>query len=275
MSSSSAPRDDPDSLILEQDELTLDALTKLFGDEILAIIVPRFASMEFIDKARGVYAAKPLEDYRYFDQPSQTYKNLGVKRSGIPYNTTYQDDQDSLDLYYEQAPASIWKMREEFSPYLNPLDHLRLVLDELWPQGASVANHNGRKNFVGMYREVSAADSAALEAPHFDLLPSHKGDVFQQFAANVYVDVPHEGGELMLWATKQIDREDLRGGYQDSPAFRQLVERPSIKIVPKSGMLALFCAQKPHAIAGFKGSKRSSLQCFIGLETTRHLALWN
>ena len=264
----------PSTLVEVSGTLTEGALSRLIGDEVLAILVPDFAGDEVVQRARDIFADKPLENYTYFDQPSGTHKDLGVKRFGIPFNTTYKGDYDALTDYYDQVPGSIHQMREEFSPNLYPIDHLRLLLDELWPEGASVASHSGKKNFVGMYREVRGSDAVSLEAPHFDALPSHLGKLTQQFAANIYIDVPEEGGELLLWPTEQIEMNSIKG-YQGTIEFQKLVATDPVRICPKVGMLALFCASKPHAIAGFQGDIRSSLQCFIGLEQDRHLALWN
>lgn len=255
-------------------ELTQSVLEHLVSDKLLAVVVPDFANKEVVDKTRKVYGKKPLEEYRYFDQADQKYKSRGVKRYGLPYNTTYANETEALESYYAQVPNLMWNIRQEFLPCLHPIDHLRLLLDEIWPQGAGVAAHNGKKNFVGIYREVESKDSSPGEIAHFDSLPPHRGTVTHQLAANIYIDLPHEGGELFLWPVPPVKHEELEV-YQNSSDFRSVIASPPIKIKPEKGMLVLFNTRKPHAVAGFSHSRRSSLQCFVGVEKDSRMLLWN
>lgn len=245
--------------------LNRDAFVALLNGDFLAVIVPEFTPAIVVDQLARFYAWLRLDDYEIYNSSTNSYRSLGVKRQGIPFNTTYRNDPAAKKNYYDQVPGAVQEIRSRLAPFLLPIDHLRLSLDEIWPHGAGIANFNGEKNHVGIFRQTEAEFSQPGEEPHTDGLPREIGQLLRQLSANIYIDLPPAGGELLLWPTDEIASKDLALHQQVAP----------VEVTPKPGMLILFNTRKPHAIRSFREGKRSSLQCFIGVQPDHRIVLWN
>src|SRR5262249_44274644 len=142
-----------------------------------------------------------------------------IGRVGMAFYES-NENQELRCRYYTQAVATIWDIRATCSPFLSPIDRLRLELDETWKPGAMVESLEGHKMFVGLSR-VFQEDSEAL--PHDDILARdapgiiHARELHTQFGANVYLRMPEHGGELELWGRRFSPEEhsafQLAGSY--------------------------------------------------------------
>jgi hypothetical protein len=123
---------------------------------------------------------------------------------------------------------------------------------------------------AGIVRVMKSENShLSAKQPHFDALPTKYYTFDSQFAANIYMQTPEEGGCLELW-----DVDALKPGEHTPKDWRSKLP-PSIQIQAKMGDLILFNCRRPHAIGEFNGSQRISLQMFIGFSKGEPLLLWN
>ena len=93
---------------------------------------------------------------------------------------------------------------------------------------------------------------------------SPEGGLKLQFAANVYMQVPRSGGELVVWPVS-LDREkylELNTGSYGVDASKLGVE-PTI-ITPKVGELILFNCRLVHAVNDNDECDRVAASCFVG-----------
>ncbi|MGI4850349.1 MAG: 2OG-Fe(II) oxygenase [Janthinobacterium lividum] len=204
------------------------------------------------------------------------YLQYGVDRVGVAYNTTYGKDKNSLEWqrYYQESIEGIHSLRDFCYPFLSPIDHLRVELDELWSKSCHVANFEGEKMFVGIGRIMDASTSGiAEEQPHFDSVPDKLGHLKSQFSANVYLKMPSEGGELEIWDMTPLPIQEIDNAKMDTD-WRRLLPK-SFLIKPALGDLVFINTRRAHAIRKFNEGKRVTLQCFIGLDQNQSLNLWN
>merc|ERR1719436_459860 len=96
----------------------------------------------------------------------------------------------------------------------------------------------------------------------------------QQFAANVYLDVPERGGELEIWDVEPLSCDAIVQ-LDQSKDIRSQLPTDSIKVRPVKGDLLLFNTRRPHAVCPFPNGTRTSMQTFIGCNDDKPLILWN
>jgi predicted 2-oxoglutarate/Fe(II)-dependent dioxygenase YbiX len=105
---------------------------------------------------------------------------------------------------------------------------------------------------------------------HHDILAKDAPGNYQaislqgQLAANVYLKMPEQGGELQIWQTELSPEEfdQMRGdSYGIQP---DLLGAPEVQIRPGPGDLIIFNSRKMHAVTPGKGDLRLSLSCFVG-----------
>lgn len=267
--------------ILTVEALSKSVLQKLFRDEICALRVPNYCSPEalvslqnFIQAAQENFIKSYYVGYK---NQKPTKKFYGIHLWGTPYNSTYhhRPDHKSFQSYYQAAVTNIQTLRKAVAPYLSPMDQLRLQLDEHWTAGACIATFPKNKNmFVGICRFIFAQDSfLGGEQPHFDSLPPHVQHLEKQYSANIYMDIPHEGGELEIWNIPPLVPTDIIRSNVEKD-WRAILPSPLV-IKPKPRELILFNTRRPHAVRGFKKGTRSSIQCFIGQYKDGSLEFWS
>ena len=271
--------------VLTVEALNEPVLQKLFRDEICVLRVPKYCSSEAL-KCLQQLLQKGQEQliksyYVGYKNQIPIKKFYGIHLWGTPYNSTYHHgpDHESFQAYYQAAIPHMEAFRRAVSPHLSPMDHLRLQLDEHWPAGARIATFPNTKNkaknmFVGICRCMYAEDaSLAQEQPHFDSLPPHVQALEKQYSANIYVDIPDEGGELEVWDVPPLSPGDIVQSDMEKD-WRSILP-PPIVIKPAPGELVLFNTRRPHGVRGFKSGMRSSIQCFIGMYKDGSLEFWS
>src|SRR5262249_27067087 len=88
-------------------------------------------------------------------------------------------------------------------------------------------------------------------------------DLKSQFGANVYIKVPSEGGELLMWR-KEIAApifNQMRGA--DYGLDISTLGQADLSIKPDRGDLLIFNSRKMHAVAPGKEINRLALACFV------------
>lgn len=179
------------------------------------------------------------------------------------FETTASSDLRSE--YFNNAQKFMKLNRDIFSPYLSPMDKLRLECDEMWPGGANLLNLNGNKMFSGLTRIVESEIR-----PHEDKLERDLGhdipselEYVTQLAANVYLEMPSNGGDLCIWK-KSLDSKQydlLRGDNYFLPEDR--IGQHNCSVKPHVGDLVIFCGRNIHAVKKVSKGLRIGVSTFI------------
>jgi hypothetical protein len=203
-----------------------------------------------------------------------------IGRVGRAFFETTVSHQALMD-YFSESKDWFRMLRDACEPNLTPIDKLRLQLDEHWAHGAQLGRIAGRTMYAGLIRVF---DEGAYAEPHQDHLDwdaaQHEiyEDVFYtaQIAANVYLHMPDEGGELAIWhkslARTEYDARRISGSYGvDTSGFGD-----PVVLQPEKGELILFNARHIHCVNAPKKGNRVTASCFVGY---RHdgqpLSIWS
>ena len=196
----------------------------------------------------------------------QPYINVErVRRIGMAYYET-EHQPHLIEEYFRVAAGMQEQLRRACEPVCSPLDTLRCRLDEVWPAGAHLQSLFGRKMFVGLSRMVEP-DTTFLA--HHDIFSddapgmAESESLLAQFGANVYVQMPEQGGELLMWH-RNLDKQEFderrRGEYGIEIGE---LSPPDVVLKPGTGDLLIFDARKLHAVASPQDHSRLALSCFV------------
>ena len=257
--------------IIIADRLDQQSLRQLSRGEIAAIHIKEFYPADLCEK----FAIEAVNNSG-FGFYSKEFVNK-VARLHTPYADAH-GDQIAEDAYHDGALAAIHHTRALFRPYLSPMDHARLLLNEYWPGGVELQKLNGRKCFGGIMR-VFPPKNAEFHA-HYDRLdeetdaPEAKG-LKQQFGMNIYLQVPEEGGDLQLWLREATDIE--RKHVRESEGLPHgMIEPPVHTIHPGIGDLIIMSTWQLHAVTPGKDIARVSIGSFIGCYgENKPLTIWS
>ena len=244
-------------------QLQFSSIMDLIDDNCIAIRVPNFFSAE---SCKAV--AKQMRKKTSFKRYSMA-DDVPVRRIGMTLFET-ENEETKLDRYFNEAIQTSEKLRNLCAPCMNPLDLLRLRLEETWPEGSQIMKIEGRKMLPGIARMFEADASAGLP-PHQDILERDIPDLAKtyiptaQIAANVYLEVAPEGGELELWDFSPSLEEfnTLLDGRYDFLDRSRIPPRDA-SIRPQRGELILMRSDKVHAVRPSRGGERIAMSCFIG-----------
>lgn len=235
-------------------------LTDLLQGEILAIRIPNFYAQIQCQQA----ARRLLKDPRFSYYTTEGAENVG--RISMAYCEILNDPK-LAQQYYSQSLLDIRQSRDILSPYLSPMDKLRLELQEIWPLGANLENLEEKTMNVGLIR-VFKQNAEAL--PHQDILRQdavscqRAYELKTQLAANIYLQTA-EGGELEIWNRKVSDCEYKQLGVPNSYGLqRHLLGNSNLSLKPKVGDLILFDSCNVHAVTPIQTGVRITISCFIG-----------
>jgi 2OG-Fe(II) oxygenase superfamily len=249
--------------------LVLEDLVELLQGNLMALRIPYYYPLEPAEEISDtIIQQKNLE--RYLRAP-----DIGVQRSGITFFET-NGDPEILEIYYEQAQNLIQKLRYTCSPYLSPIDKLRLDLTDMWLAGSAIENVHDRTMLAGIARVFE--DGFELP-PHQDILhrdildsgipPAYPfKDLKMQLSANIYLRTSEIGGELEIWNLKPSSSEQLH--IRDSEyKYEGIISRENLPLAtvvirPKPGELILFDSGCIHAVRSCMGGPRTSMSMFVG-----------
>lgn len=239
--------------------------------------------------------------------PQKGLESSDVRTIGSqPYNMVASlRDKKAEKAYFDGALACMRELREGISsrdaglageggaehastlPVLGPLDKLRLELDEIFPQGATVTKHpkDGRPFVAGLARVMQGPTRHLEGFIHCDDIHPLSPDE-GLFSANLYLQLPGTGGgELLIYDLEVRSRFEFyqnastlalltTAGEAGQDILRARLPKPKM-IKPAAGDLILICAQRPHAVAGFPLGTRVSIQSFISHKKGKPLQLDN
>ena len=250
-------------------DLSYPALLSLAAGEVMVIRV-----QGFIDSATCALIAQRAEGHGY-----SSYLNVpSVRRIGMAFYET-DNRTDLVDDYFRSARLNISNFREACAPYLSPIDTLRCMLDEVWPPGANLQTLGERKMFIGLSRMVEAGTTFLAHHDKFsEDAPGHaeSTNLLAQFGANVYIQMPESGGDLVMWkqeiSTPEFD--ELRGDEYGVSIER--LGKPDVTVTPRPGDLLIFNSRKMHAVLMGTGRSRLALSCFVGYRgPSKPLTFWS
>lgn len=245
-----------------RDQLKADHIRALAHNNIRIIQVQSFVSRT----AAGIISDGAL------GLGYKPYTNVDkVRRIGMAYYET-EHEEALIEQYFSTARSCLEQLRAACDPVGSPMDTVRCLLDEVWPAGANLQALFGRKMFVGLSRMVEP-DTTFLA--HHDIFADdapgmpESESVISQFGANVYVQMPEKGGELLMWHRNMSISEfdEMRAGeygihIDDLPP-------PDVVLKPGVGDLLIFDAHKLHAVASPKEKARLALSFFVAYQIGR------
>ena len=277
--------------------LSRDALEKLFSHECGAVRVPGFYPVDAAadmaerlrnsDQRRGWHVSDPVTD----GLETSDVDSVGTPLTSVLNSANGQVAGTAMEIYLKRARELTDELRapglpkgeagageaEERAtpmPVLTPVDKLRLLLDDVWVEGARVARdkQSNEALLAGAGRIMLAKGLGHPGFCHVDdinVMHSMRGT----FSANIYLAVPPEGGELLIYPIRVRSRMDF---YKHAPslsllltqepwaqkALRACLPQP-LRVQPVPGELVIICTQRPHAVSGFDFGDRVSMQGFI------------
>ena len=264
--------------IITAESLNQESLAALMADRTLALRVTNFSEINLCNRLAACYEKHPKKTnytHEIYVDGKPVQVDYGVTRIGTPYNLTYGKAQDDflVQKYYDEALSTIIEIRNACSPFLAPIDKLRLLLDELHIYGAQLARFEGKPMLAGIARITRAKARRLEEQPHFDHLPPRYYGLDRQFSANVYLTVPKKGGELELWSHTPLTPTQISSAAPNKDWRSELGK--SVWLKPQQGDLIIINTQRAHAVRTFHKGSRISISCFIGYKRGKPLLLWS
>lgn len=245
--------------IVWRDEILKSDLEALFSKKIAALRVQNFVAPKEAEDISNRLINNNLYG-KYANAPQ-------IGRVGQAFFEC-QVSETARARYFGEATDWIRQIRKGCEPYLSPIDRLRLELDEVWPNGASIGQLSGKKMFVGLARHFGVGAEAE---PHTDVLAWDAPDeadaqrLSDQLAWNTYLTVPDKGGELVLWDVWPDKDSYSEMKKPDSYGLRrELLPEPIATIKPKAGEMIIFHPQRVHAVQKTTRGSRVTWSCFIG-----------
>ena len=250
-------------------EFKRETLSDLISDKLAAIHVKGFYPKDVAQKVARVACDHPeLGHYK---------KNYNTVARVCTPHIDQRGDPEAGARYHDEAVTNIQAIRCLFSPFMTPVDALRVLLDEMWPLGASIQRLNRRTCFVGALR-VFFKDISSFR-PHHDRLEEETSapeavGICQQLVANVYLEMPETGGDLQLWRREATPRETIQ--IRNGALLASDIEPPCVVIHPEVGDLIIFSSRHLHAVTPSNGSNRVGMAAFIGCYgENRPLTYWS
>lgn len=248
-----------------------DGLRAVVSGDQLAARIPNYYPAELASEM-----ANRLREHKDFNH----YTNApDIGKLGSPFYDTVGDAE--LELAYWRDAAS-WNrtVRSVFAPSMSPIDRVHVELDESWPGGLHLLrNSNGEPAFAGLARVFG---DGAQALPHVDRLewdaPPHRVDIVpkKQIAMNVYLEMPRQGGELVIWNYKPNRHEHERLRIPGSYGLdRAKLPEPAHVITPSVGELIVFDAQNVHAVQPSWRTPRVTVSFFIIVSSTREAFMYS
>ena len=271
--------DEGSQRVIKSHALNRAALADLFTHKACAVHIPAFCNASQCEALAAEALTLPRRNWTV-SHAQRDQEESAVDTLDLPYNVALGEGR--LDEYFEQALTATRRWRGSCGSLMNPLDKLRLELDEVWDDGCGVAKDPASKRSLaaGMVRVMSpsydfnpernARKRGFIHVDELDLLRPDRG----LFSANIYLQQSPAGGELNIWPIAIKSRSDFYRNasmlslllVQDEEAQRRLFQSlpPPVTISPKNGDLVIICTQRPHAVKGpLYGGDRVSMQSFI------------
>jgi hypothetical protein len=275
--------------------LSAEALAALFDGRTNLVHVHGYVSPGYARDIGRLLCQLPTTVWTYGDGTDKVMTD--VFTIGTPAQTA--TDYRSQARYFSQDFEIVRRVCQE---RLSPLDKLRLDLDALYANGATVRDRSdGMRRLAGIVRLYLPDDARQLAtdglaaAPrgddgylHIDCI---QGQEQQMFTSNIYLDMPDAGGELVLYNMPPIvvAAESYLQSYwellRNFPVYSVLIDSLSqlntvaghvrraierrlpapLVLRPEPGDLILFNPGAPHSVRDLPQGCRVSIQSFLML----------
>lgn len=245
-----------------------EQIADLASGRCVAVVVPDFLPLPVCEATLSALTSVDFDTY-------------GTKRVDPPvlrFGTGVSDHRPVgvlQDSYWPDLMASraAWSaLRLTFDPF----ELCRDALGRYWPGAVKVGCHRGRELGAGVAREPNQGFVV-----HFDdTLREFSDDLLDanlvaQFAFNLYLSVPADGGETVVWRHRWEPSDELfrlpcSYGYSDEVVGAA----ESFELKPAVGQALLFNPRFFHAVRPSSGARRIALGFSIGLSDTGELLTW-
>lgn len=245
-------------------------LMGVIDGKVAALRIPNFCSQEICREV----------SMRILKYPKKSNFNKAKDIGSIGMAHFNIDGPEANEIYHQNAISNTQMLREIFSPFLSPVDKLRLSLEEIWPAGANLELLYGKKCFVGICRIMEPTIELLA---HNDRLDRDSPDSLQaksllgQLSACIYLQVPSEGGGLRLWMSEPCSEDEYEKLKDGSYGIAtEKLGNPIHVIEPQQGELVIFNIRKLHGVAPGKGNPRINVGAFIGYRGVHQpLSYWS
>ncbi|NKC13864.1 MAG: hypothetical protein GKR94_17245 [Gammaproteobacteria bacterium] len=249
------------------DSFTLNDFKRLMSGEVLVLRVKNYIKKDICKKLiENLYSKSNLFERFSFA------KTLDVFKIGINFSETCIN-HSLLDKYFDEAGKTQRFLRELQSPYLCPIDKVRLDLDSIWKYGAVIPTMYGRRMFGGFYRSVEKGGQLPPHQNDLNEETTNKADFSPkiEFAQNVFLDFPDAGqvGEFQVWdhmpgyadAIDTLIKDNKTEQFVLEKELNDLDSKPSVIIKPEIGDLIIFRPKCIHRVNEVKAGRRVT-SCF-------------
>jgi hypothetical protein len=245
-----------------------DQIADLAAGRCAAIRVPNLLPRGHCEQVLSALSAVDFDSYG----TKRVYPP--VLRFGVGVSDHRRDGRIA-DTYWpalEEGRKAWLGLGLPFDPYAM----CRAEIGAQWPHGVRVGRCGGREMGAGVAREPNQGFIV-----HFDdALREFSGNLFDaslvaQFAFNLYLSVPEEGGETVIWRHRwqpADERHRLPGsyGYADN-----VIDRAEfLELKPSVGEALLFDPRNFHAVRPSHDSRRIALGFSVGLTDSGELWTW-
>jgi hypothetical protein len=197
-----------------------------------------------------------------------------VMRFGVAISD-YRRDGLVDDSYWDALKLGEQAWRDLGLPF-DPFGICRDALGAHWPGTVAVGRRGGREVGAGVAREPNQGFIV-----HFDdAVREFSGNVLDanlvaQFAFNLYLSVPEDGGETVVWRHRW-DPADEEYRLPSSYGYSDEVVRGAeyFELKPEVGQALLFNSRHFHAVRPSRDGRRIALGFSVGLSDVGDLLTW-
>lgn len=253
--------------IIRAEKLTQEVLYALLRGEIYVIILPSFITQQHVkelllglshhqNRQEAYPAVVPNSDNAYV-------VDYGIKFIGATSNkaTGHPVGHELWQEYFKKRDEHSQLLSSLSDNALTPVEIMMHLMEQLHPPGASKATFFGNTASYGGFRFTYPGEMLEKK-PHADT-PRSELHSPVTFSVNVYLSVPPQGRELLLWEQAPIfnPNSETLDAYIEVNTHS---EPAAIRV--SEGDAVLFNSCVPHGVAAFSWNRPSIAQqsFFIG-----------
>lgn len=209
------------------------------------------------------------------------YENVYPPIGKIGITQFEHSKKEKRDYFQEVCNASSVRDKIFYDSGVNVLTTLENVLLELGFDPNLALEPGEGRYFYGLIRNMGGAADLHFDYAPYDAPNWFVGKITNQIAWNVYVKLPEEGGETIVYDKiwePNIYEKFLAGSNTGSYGFKKEVieDVDYLKIKPSVGDLLFFNSRNFHEVLSSTGKDRFSISCFIGqINDQKSLLLWS